>query len=347
MKKRILPIVVAATLLLGSCGSAMAAPVPTLISATPELYVEQAQNPVPELYVADACKYQGVVKEISTVDGSISSVLIEQKSGTINGNPNLLFHLNSDTKINTEDINDLKQGQVIEVFYSGIVTASIPGQATAIAVNILDQTEKQLTATFMGNIKEVTKNDSGLSLLINGQNFFDGKVYKDEIVFHIGNSTVVTNGKLEALEAGKTVAITFSGALTRSIPPQGSAIEITLLEGDALKTIVNGKLLDTTPKPYIKDGRVMVPVRDVFESLGATVTWNNEERSVLATREGVEIKLFIDKDTAFVNGQSIKLDVPAEIEADTSKTMVPLRFVAESLGQNVHWDDFTRTVIVN
>lgn len=111
-----------------------------------------------------------------------------------------------------------------------------------------------------------------------------------------------------------------------------------------IRLVVNGREYHMNPVPYIKDNRTMVPMRRVFEILGADVNWNDAERSVTATRYGTNIKLFIGKKTAYRNGAAVELDAAPEIQAESGRTMVPLRFVSEALGCSVDWDGFSKTV---
>jgi len=83
--------------------------------------------------------------------------------------------------------------------------------------------------------------------------------------------------------------------------------------------------------------------------LGGTIAWDGTERKVTISFKGTNIELWIDKPTALVNGSSAKIDpnnaevVPKIIN---SRTMIPLRFVAESLGCDVQWEGSTRTITV-
>jgi len=104
---------------------------------------------------------------------------------------------------------------------------------------------------------------------------------------------------------------------------------------------------DNTPDgihPYIRDGVTLVPVRFVLESFGADVKWNGEKQEVTIAVPSTTIRLTIGSDTAYVNDQAKKLDVPAELNNDVS--YVPVRFVAETLGAEVGWDNATRSVII-
>lgn len=89
-------------------------------------------------------------------------------------------------------------------------------------------------------------------------------------------------------------------------------------------------------EPIIIDGRTMVPMRYIFETLGASVTWKPETGTVSGSNGAHSVMLNIGSEKAIVNGGEMTLDVPAQIIND--RTMVPLRVVAEGLGVEVEWD---------
>lgn len=96
-------------------------------------------------------------------------------------------------------------------------------------------------------------------------------------------------------------------------------------------------------KPILTNGRVFLPFRELFEFFGLSVKWDNETMTAVAKNDETEIKITVDSTTAYVNGNQTLLDVPAFLEG--GKTYAPLRFVTESLGYTVGWDD--RSQIVN
>ncbi len=98
------------------------------------------------------------------------------------------------------------------------------------------------------------------------------------------------------------------------------------------------------PKPYIKDGRTLVPFRKIFEIIGMEVFWNSLNQTVTARNESIDMEIYIGNKTARVNGREIGLDVAAEITE--GRTFVPLRFVSENCGITVYWDSASRTVIL-
>lgn len=88
-------------------------------------------------------------------------------------------------------------------------------------------------------------------------------------------------------------------------------------------------------QPEMIGGRVMVPLRGIFEQLGATVDWNPDNQTILASGNGRHVQLQIGSYDATVNGRLTTMDVQPQIVEDT--TMVPLRFIAQSLGARVDW----------
>ena len=112
----------------------------------------------------------------------------------------------------------------------------------------------------------------------------------------------------------------------------------------AVRVIVDGSPVIFDQPPVTIGGRVLIPLRGVFERLGAFVQWNPGDNTVLATRGGSQIQLTIGSRTAFVDGRQVMLDVPPMVVG--GRTLVPLRFVSEAMGANVDWDRSTRTVFV-
>lgn len=90
------------------------------------------------------------------------------------------------------------------------------------------------------------------------------------------------------------------------------------------------------------NGRVMVPLRAIFESLGAEVDWDANTRTITGTKGDTIVTLVVNSPTATVNGKEIVLDVPPVII--DGRTLVPVRFVSESLGAEVEWDGNRRQV---
>ncbi len=87
--------------------------------------------------------------------------------------------------------------------------------------------------------------------------------------------------------------------------------------------------------PVNVNGRILVPVRAIFESMGATVTWNAQTQTVSSKLDGSVVVMTIGQNIMKVNGERVILDVPPQIMSD--RTMVPARAAAEALDARVLW----------
>lgn len=97
-------------------------------------------------------------------------------------------------------------------------------------------------------------------------------------------------------------------------------------------------------KPVIRSSRTLVPIRPIAESLGFEVEWDEKTRTVTINKGTNHVRLVVSQKIAKKNGQTINLDVPAQII--NQRTMVPVRFIAEALTYNVNWDQATQTVLI-
>ncbi len=120
-------------------------------------------------------------------------------------------------------------------------------------------------------------------------------------------------------------------------------------ETGGIMVVIDAEILNTDTPPVIMNDRVLAPMRNIFEGLGADVEWNAAERMVTAVKNGKVISLTIDSDVITVTDESgsvseIKLDCPAVIMNDY--TMIPLRAVSETLGCEVKWDGENQAVYI-
>lgn len=118
----------------------------------------------------------------------------------------------------------------------------------------------------------------------------------------------------------------------------------TPLTAFAADVNIDRKPLQMDVSPTVINGRTMVPMRSIFEGLGAAVEWNSYTRGITAQKEDKTITLYLNETTAFINGVSHSLDTPAV--AVNGRTMVPVRFVAESLDCKVYWDSYNQLVSI-
>lgn len=108
---------------------------------------------------------------------------------------------------------------------------------------------------------------------------------------------------------------------------------------------INGipQMLDVTPQ--MEQGRLLVPVRGVFEKLNASVFWLPEAGEIKIERDGTTISLQLNSTSAYVNGSLQTLEVPAKIV--NGRALIPVRFVAEALQANVEWNESQNKVSIS
>ncbi|MDD4688373.1 MAG: copper amine oxidase N-terminal domain-containing protein [Eubacteriales bacterium] len=139
-----------------------------------------------------------------------------------------------------------------------------------------------------------------------------------------------------------------------------STITIPAMANDSIKVLLNGTELSFDVPPQLIQDRTMVPMRKIFEALGADVEWDGETQKITAILNDKEIAMQIDDDGMFIkthvnlpldgspippgNVVRITLDVPPQLVND--RTLVPVRAVAEGLDADVKWDDESQTVII-
>ncbi len=113
----------------------------------------------------------------------------------------------------------------------------------------------------------------------------------------------------------------------------------------AIKVTVDNKavIFDGTQPMAIK-GVTMVPLRGIFEKIGAFVEYDAANHTVSAHRANEVVELRMGDKIAKKNGAEIMMEVPANIVGGS--TMVPLRFIAEALGAKVGFDPATNTVSI-
>lgn len=118
-----------------------------------------------------------------------------------------------------------------------------------------------------------------------------------------------------------------------------------LPETKPITVTVNGAPVIFDQLPIICQGRAMVPMRAIFQALGAEVDWEVGQQKVTATKDETTIIVKIGETQATVNGGEKTLDVPAQII--NNRTLVPVRFISESLGADVDWVIKSQTVMIS
>ena len=108
--------------------------------------------------------------------------------------------------------------------------------------------------------------------------------------------------------------------------------------------IYNDNVLGFNNPPVMENDRTLIPMRFLFEQMGAEVSWDETTNTATVSKASDVVSFSIDNTVATVNAQPKTMDVPARLIND--KTYIPLRFLSEELGYTVEWDEEANTVII-
>jgi photosystem II stability/assembly factor-like uncharacterized protein len=123
---------------------------------------------------------------------------------------------------------------------------------------------------------------------------------------------------------------------------------IRLTIGSATMWLDDGSMVRLEVPPVILNARTLLPIRAVVDAVGGTIAWDPSARKVTIVRKDKTVLLWIDKNVAEVNGDRVPVDADARVVPVimSGRTLLPLRFVAESLGLDVQWNGATREIAV-
>jgi hypothetical protein len=94
----------------------------------------------------------------------------------------------------------------------------------------------------------------------------------------------------------------------------------------------------------VKNGTILIPLRSMFEQMGATVSYDAGTRTATVSKAGAEVKVTVGKPEVIINGESRPLDVPPIIYQGA--VLVPIRVISEGMGAYVQWVPDRRLVVV-
>ncbi|MGC9125170.1 MAG: VPS10 domain-containing protein [Caldisericaceae bacterium] len=159
--------------------------------------------------------------------------------------------------------------------------------------------------------------------------------------------------KVDGVSIGSVSSYTFFNVssdhtISATFEKLTSTTTIILQVGSSSFT-VNGTPNTLDSPPLIKNGRTLLPIRAVIEALNGSIGWDQSTKKVTVSLGSDTIELWIGKSIAKVNDKDTLIDskdskvVP---EIINGRTMLPIRFVAESLGCNVGWDGTTKAITI-
>jgi len=180
----------------------------------------------------------------------------------------------------------------------------------------------------------------------------DGYAIVKTTIFDLGrfdyyNATVASDGRFTLRNFANPVLNIFDicwyvAPSSGTTPPTQSPTTPSRVSD--IDVILDGRPLSFDVPPQIVDGRTLVPLRAIFEALGAEVNWNETTQTITGTKDGTTVVLPLGSTTPTVNGQTVIIDVPAMVQ--NGRTLVPLRFVAEALDVNVNWYANARIITI-
>ena len=111
-----------------------------------------------------------------------------------------------------------------------------------------------------------------------------------------------------------------------------------------ISVMVNGEKILFDVSPQIIDGRTMVPIRAIFEVMGAEVEWDDATKTAICTKDSLTVRMTVGSTIEKINNAEVTMDIaPVVING---RTLAPARYVAEAFGYNVVWNGTQKTVII-
>ena len=157
-------------------------------------------------------------------------------------------------------------------------------------------------------------------------------------------SAQMNSGGMGGMRGGMMNGGMMNGGMNRSNRQMNVTQQST--NSDRIRVIMQGKEIMFDTNPVIENGTTLVPLRAIFDALNMSVEWDGETKTVTAAKDGLNILLQIGNTVAKKNGEDISLLTAPKIDSN-NRTLVPVRFIAESCNLNVEWDAATKTVSIS
>lgn len=122
------------------------------------------------------------------------------------------------------------------------------------------------------------------------------------------------------------------------------ALAVPVMANSVITVLVDGEKMEFDAQPEMVNERTMVPMRAIFEKLGAEVSWDQPTQTVTAVTPTKTVVSTIGEASMYVNGEEKVMDVSPYIKEE--RTYVPARFIAEALDCKVDWDQESHTVVI-
>lgn len=146
-----------------------------------------------------------------------------------------------------------------------------------------------------------------------------------------------------------TLSLVFLLVVLTLTAVQAAEDTLVILKIDNPTMLVDGTSKEIDPgngtTPVLVNGSTLVPIRAIIESMGGTVEWTETEKKVTVSLNGKVVEVWLDKNTARVNG--LEQQVRTAPTAINDRTLLPLRFVSENLGLCVNWEESTQCISIS
>ncbi len=212
-------------------------------------------------------------------------------------------------------------------------------------------------ATLSNPIVTAAASDDSITLswtAVDGANEYQlFEYFRESNLVKMLDSTTATEFTINGLEPGSTHGYIVQPIsyieISDNVFASNSVFATCGQTNDDIEVFVNGTQIDFSKYdnilPVIENGRTLIPVRAVSETLHCDVVWHDDTKEIDIIRDGVSIKLSIGSTAAYVNGDEVQLDAAPNILG--GRTIVPLRFISESFDLGVDWDDESRTITIS
>ena len=114
---------------------------------------------------------------------------------------------------------------------------------------------------------------------------------------------------------------------------------------EGIKVYLEGSKVNFDVQPQTINDRTMVPIRAIFEAMGANVTWDDVTQTAISTKDNTTVKMTLNSTTEYINDTAYAMDVAPVII--NGRTLAPARYVAEAFGYYVNWDEMTQSVLIS
>lgn len=255
---------------------------------------------------------------------------------------------------------------------TGLTSITIPSSVKTIGVSAFWGCENLTSVTFSSGLEEIGNGAFmdcyslrevylPVTLKTIGTDAFDDTSIESLIIpYGVTHASSIDSSAIRAVYVPSTVDFIAAGtsknctvyctagssAEKRCTPNVSYLIDPSV--DSSVHVLYNGKRISfgaTGQNPVIENGRTLVPLRAIFETMGATVGWNDATRTVTATRGSDTIQLTLGDKILYKNGKAVMtMDVPAK--SLNGRTVVPARAVAEAFGAQVGWINSARIVTI-